>query len=774
MIVPRPLPAGAAPAAEGRSLRRASDDARRAAAEILAQVREGGDGAVAALTERFDGARLASSRVDPSEVEAALAGLDPDLAAALREARSHIEAVHTAQRFREEAVEPVRGVRVWREWRPLRRVGLYVPGGRAAYPSTVLMLAVPARLAGCREVVLCTPPGKEGRVAAAVLAAAALAGVTEVHAVGGVQAVGAMAYGTESIRPVDKIFGPGNRYVTAAKLLVFGEVAVDMPAGPSEVVVVAGPGAPAEWVAADLRAQAEHAPDALAVLVTPDAGLAGEVAGRLQDIAAQVSVHVAPDLESAVRFADGFAPEHLILAFEGAEAALPEVSRAGSVFLGLTSPAAAGDYATGANHVLPTGGAGAAFGALGLADFGRVLQVQSVSAQGLDRLRRIVAALAAAEGMPAHAESVRVRCQGGGGEDAWRPSARSAIRHLEPYAWEPPSRAIAAAAGIEEGQVVRFDTNTSPWAGVEVAAARPLAPINEYPDSSYEELVSALARYAGVAARAVTVGAGADEVLDLIAKAFVGPGDLVVTSLPSYSMFRVVAEMAGGRVLGVPAGPRLATDRKALARAAAGARVTFVCNPNNPTGELLDQGFIEALAAGSSGVVVVDEAYFEFGGLTLAPLVASVPNLAVVRTMSKAFGLAGARVGCAFSSPAVATALRAVRPPGSVSSLSAALAVRALEDRPSMEAHVAAIVKERESMAGELRSLGLGCRGGAGNFLLAEAAPAAPALLARGLAVRTFSAGSPLQGWIRVTVRTPEENARLLRALSSWRASSDC
>ena len=769
MIIPKPLPAGPSAAAAGEAARRAAAaGAAEAAAEILALVREGGDRAVADLTERFDGVRLAASRVERAEMERALAGMDSGLRRALDGSAAHIRAVHAAQGFREEAVEPVRGVRVWREWRPLSRVGLYVPGGLAAYPSTVLMLAVPARLAGCPEIVLCSPPGREGRVDSAVLAAAALAGVTEVHAIGGVQAVGAMAYGTETVRRVDKIFGPGNRYVTAAKLLVFGEVAVDMPAGPSEVVVVAGAEAPPAWVASDLRAQAEHAPDALAVLVTPDADLAAKVAFALEDISDQIAVHVAPDLASAVEFADGFAPEHLILAFEGAGAALPSVTRAGSVFLGLRTPAAAGDYATGANHVLPTGGAGRAFSALGLSDFGRVIQVQAADAEGIAALRRIVDPLAEAEGMPAHAESVRLRCDAGEIASRWRPSPRSALEGAKPYEWEAPSRDIARAAGIAEVEVVRFDTNTSPWAGVP-AGPDTAPPVNEYPDTSYAELTAALAAYAGVDPAAITVGAGADEVLDLVAKAFVGPGDGVVMSVPSYAMFRVVTEMAGGDVVGVPARSDLTTDREAMLRASRAARVTWICNPNNPTGEVLEPEFIVELASGTTGVVVVDEAYFEFSGVTLAPLAGSLPNLAVVRTMSKAFGLAGARVGCAISSPAVNDALRLVRPPGSVSSLSAALAARALADVPSMSSRVAALSAERERLRAGLESLGLEARGSAANFVLARAAKAAPALLARGLAVRTFPAGSRLEEWVRITVRTPEQDSRLLDALSDWR-----
>ena len=382
------------------------EDVRRSAEVLLGQVREGGDRAVLELTQRFDGVPLETSLIARDLIDEALEKLDPGLRVALEEASAHIAAAHRAQRFKEPAVDVLPGVRVWREWRPLQRVGLYVPGGRAPYVSSVLMLAVPARLAGCDEIVLCSPPPIPGPI----LAAAALSGVTEVHAIGGVQAIGAMAYGTESMRRVDKIFGPGNAYVTAAKLLVFGEVAIDMPAGPSEILIVTDGSVPAAWVTADLLAQAEHAPDALAVLISTDRDFATHVQHLLPAaLAAQVRLRVAPDLEQAVAFANAFAPEHLTLACASPERWLSQVHSAGSVFLGAFAAAAAADYATGANHVLPTGGAARSFSALGLDAFGRVMQVQQLDSDGLRRLEPVVSAIAGSEAMVAHADSVRAR-----------------------------------------------------------------------------------------------------------------------------------------------------------------------------------------------------------------------------------------------------------------------------------------------------------------------------------------------------------------------------
>jgi histidinol dehydrogenase len=375
---------------------------------ILGAVRDGGDRALRDLTERYDGVRLATSLVPKAAWQQALDRLDPDVREALAEMMRRIEMVHRAQGFREEGVSVTPGIRVWREWRAFARVGLYVPGGRTVYPSSVLMMAIPARIAGCQEIVLCSPPQRDGRVAPAILAAATLSGVTEVHAMGGAQAIAALAYGTESIRRVDKIVGPGNAYVTAAKLQVVGEVAIDMPAGPSEVVVISDGSANAEWLAADLRAQAEHSPDAIAVLVTTSEA----DAAALQNIPdGQVRGFRCGSMADAIAFANDFAPEHLTLACRDPQRWLPRVVAAGSVFLGSYAPPAAGDYATGANHVLPTGGAARSFGALGVSDFGRPIQVQAVEASGIESIAAVTDVLAHLEVLPWHARSVRLRSE---------------------------------------------------------------------------------------------------------------------------------------------------------------------------------------------------------------------------------------------------------------------------------------------------------------------------------------------------------------------------
>ena len=345
------------------------------------------------------------------------------------------------------------------------------------------------------------------------------------------------------------------------------------------------------------------------------------------------------------------------------------------------------------------------------------------------------------------------------------PEPRDAIRRMHPYEWEPPSASIARQAGVPEDQVVRFDTNTFPWPGARLDALPP-EPLNEYPDTSYAALTEAIAQYTDAATDRITVGAGADEILDLIAKAYIDATARVVLSHPTYPMFRILTEMAGGSIDEVRA-INLHLDRRGYLEHARVARLSWICNPNNPTGELVPLDFVQEVSLASEGVVVVDEAYFEISGVTAMPLIDVLPNLVVVRTLSKAFGLAGVRVGYAVAGAAISDALRRVRPPGSISVLSAALGARALSDVDGMRQRVEQIKEERARLRRGLEALDLEVRDSAANFLLVQTGrSAAPALLKKGLVVRTFPPTSLLAEFIRVTVRLPEENDRLVAALA--------
>jgi histidinol dehydrogenase len=394
-----------------------------AVAAIVDEVRAGGDEAVRDCTKRFDGIDVAHAAVAREDLEAALAGLDPALRSALELAYARILAYHGHEPGPVPDFEND-GVVVRHLLRPVDRAGLYAPGGRARYPSTVLMCAAPARVAGVQELVLCVPPGPDGQVAPETLAAAAIAGIDEVYAIGGAQAVAAMAFGTQSIRPVDVIAGPGNRYVAEAKRQVSGMVGVPSAfTGPSEVVVVADDTTPVAWAAIDVVVQAEHGPDGLAWLVTWSTAAADAIEAevdalvaaspRRADLEATLGrggyVAVVDGPAQALAVANVVAPEHLELLVEDATALLPGVRHAGAVFLGPYAPASVGDYLAGPNHVLPTARTARFASALRVDDFRTHIHAVSMDAATLARLAPAVAAIAEAEGLPAHARSVIVR-----------------------------------------------------------------------------------------------------------------------------------------------------------------------------------------------------------------------------------------------------------------------------------------------------------------------------------------------------------------------------
>ncbi|TKD52883.1 histidinol dehydrogenase [Sphingomonas baiyangensis] len=404
--------------------READADVSRDVAMIVGSVRREGDAALHAFTQKFDGHDLNDSgwRIERADCEAALAALDPELRAALELARDRITAYHEKQRPEDMAMTDAHGVRTGARWRAVDAAGLYVPGGRAAYPSSLLMNAIPAKVAGVERLVMVTPtPG--GVVNPLVLAAAALVGIDEIWRVGGAQAVAALAYGTDRIRAVDVICGPGNAWVAEAKRQLYGVVGIDMVAGPSEIVVVADRDCDAEWIAADLLGQSEHDPTSQSILFTDDAGFADAVADAVDRAigtlaTAQVAraawdangaIIVVPTLDEAMPLVNRLAPEHLELAVADPQPLFDQVRHAGSVFLGRHTPEAVGDYVAGPNHVLPTGRRARFASGLSVLDFMKRTSFLSCDADGLAAIGPAAVTLATAEGLPAHALSVALR-----------------------------------------------------------------------------------------------------------------------------------------------------------------------------------------------------------------------------------------------------------------------------------------------------------------------------------------------------------------------------
>jgi len=407
-----------------RPVQAVAEQTRASVAGLITQVREDGDVALREISARFDGVAPERFEAGESEFAAAELAVPAELRIAMQQAADRIETYHRAGMARPYAVETAPGVVCEKMIRPIGRVGLYVPAGSAPLPSTALMLGVPARLAGCREVVLCTPPRKDGSADPAVLVAARLTGVHRVYKIGGAQAIAAMAYGTDTVPSCDKLFGPGNSYVTEAKQQVAqaGAAAIDMPAGPSEVLVIADAGANPAFVAADLLSQAEHGPDSQVLLLSDDTALIAAVQDEVEAQVAQLSregiarqalaaslLIKVDSIAQAFAISNRYAPEHLILALREPRRWLEQVEAAGSVFMGDYTPEALGDYCSGTNHVLPTAGAARAYSGVSVASFQNQISVQAASAEGIANIGPCALTLARAEGLGAHANAVALR-----------------------------------------------------------------------------------------------------------------------------------------------------------------------------------------------------------------------------------------------------------------------------------------------------------------------------------------------------------------------------
>lgn len=394
---------------------------------ILSQVQKQGDKALFSLTEQFDGISLSTLSVSTEQVETAKNALSEKRLKAINTAYEQIKRFHSAQTAEDIFVETCPGVRCTLKTEAIESVGLYIPAGSAPLPSTVLMLGVPAQLAGCKRVVLVCPPDKNGQLANEILAAAQLCGITEIYTIGGAQAVAALAYGTKSIASVNKVFGPGNRYVTEAKKQLSQQVAgfaIDMPAGPSEVLVIADKDANASFIAADLLSQAEHGADSQVILLTDSEALISSVANELtkqvallsrREIAEQAlkqsRLILTKDMAEAVQVSNRYGPEHLIIQTENPQILLTDLRNAGSIFVGAYTPESAGDYASGTNHVLPTYGYSKVISSLSLADFSRRYTVQEISKTGLSNLAECIIELTDAEGLDAHQRAVTIRLE---------------------------------------------------------------------------------------------------------------------------------------------------------------------------------------------------------------------------------------------------------------------------------------------------------------------------------------------------------------------------
>jgi histidinol dehydrogenase len=748
---------------------RATDPAvEQAVRELIADVRARGDDALRELALRFDGVRLDSLEVPRSACDRALGALEPGVRAALEQAAHNIATFHRAQLPAPLEIEPAPGLRLGRRADPLRRVGVYAPGGRAAYPSSVLMGVVPARVAAVDEILVCSPPGHDGLPSPAVLAACALCGADRVFALGGAGAVAALALGTTSVPRVDKIVGPGNAYVAEAKRQLTGTVAIDSPAGPSEVLILADGTADATLLAAELLAQAEHDPDAAAVLVTTSREQCGAVADEVARLlaaqpradiiraalAARGALLFTHDIEIAIRFAEQYAPEHLLVMTRDPRSVLPRLRAAGTIFLGAPSSVAFGDYLTGANHVLPTAGHARAFAGLSTLDFVRWTTYQELSSGAAAALVEPTVVLAEAEGLPAHALAARLRAapddRAGTGAPraaAWHGPVRDAYRGLQPYdpgrlpsatdlsdntnLFGPPPSAARALRGLDAGRMTR------------------------YPTVYGTDLKVMVAKLLGVEPANIATGCGSDDLIDSAVRAFCDPGDLVAYPEPTFGMVPVFTRMNAARPVAVPLRADFELDAAALLRPR--PRLTYLCRPNNPTGTAFERAATLHVCNAAAGVVLVDEAYADFADDDVIQPVLESGRAVVLRTFSKAYGLAGLRAGIAIGAAELIAEIEKSRGPYKLSGVAEAAVVAVLSrDLTWVRERVAEVRESRARLRQELTARSVRTWPSAANFVLA-AVPGGAAdwnlrLRARGVAIRPFAALGEAGDCVRITI----------------------
>jgi histidinol dehydrogenase len=753
---------------------------------IVEAVRKEGDAALIRYTELFDGVGLRASdlKVAPEFISEMAGRASPSTVEAFRRAIANVREFHNRQIERSWEMTTDGGARVGQRVLPVSAAGLYVPGGRAAYPSSVVMNAVPAQVAGVPRIAVVTPPGTFERIPA-VAAIIHELGISEVYRVGGAQAVAALAFGTETIPRVDKIVGPGNIYVATAKKIVYGAVGIDSIAGPTEVVVLADRTANPRFIAADLLAQAEHDEEASAILVTTSEELAREVAGEIEIQISELErreiarrsinrygvAFVVRSIEEACELVNLISPEHLELMTADDERAAEMIENAGAIFFGEWSSEPVGDYLAGPNHVLPTVGTARFSSPLGVYDFLKRQSVIRYTREAIEMNADALASMADAEGLTAHRRAVNKRRDEKGVADLKSqisyPSlkVKSAVRAITAYTLAPHRATI------------KLNQNESPFdmpGEIKQEVERRLAARawSRYPDFVPSSLLERLARFSGWKAEGTLAGNGSNELIQATLMVTVGPGTRVVIPEPTFTLYRQIVTVLGGEVVSVPLTPALQFDTGAIRDQAKRADVIIICSPNNPTGCRIGEEEISDIARDFNGIIVVDEAYHEFSGRTLVPLLAELSNLIVLRTFSKAMAMAGLRVGYLLASPELAREVHKATLPYNLNFFSATAAEVACERYDLLRPQIEKIVSERERLLAEMSAMpGIAPVASHANFLVARS-PINPQklfeqLLARDILIRDVSRYPMLKDYFRVSVGSVEENDRLISALKS-------
>jgi histidinol-phosphate aminotransferase len=743
------------------------DEALRVVTPIIADVRKRGDAALLQYAKQFD-------NFEGSSFEIATGGeLSSELLVAVQIAARNIRAYAEQQLPKNMTTTSSDGRSLGQVVRAIDSVGVYVPAGSYPLLSTLMMAVIPAQVAGVKSImVVCPNPNAE------ILALASWLGIKTILKIGGAQSIAALAYGTESIARVTRIVGPGNVYVAAAKKLVCADTAIDFVAGPSEIAIVAQTGNP-KWIAADMLAQCEHDVNASALLLTCSNELALavqlEVAQQLESLSTRKiaeqsiknnsAVIICPTIDQAFEFINTLAPEHLSIE---EQEWLNKVQNAGSIFIGAYSTEAAGDYASGPNHVLPTSGVAAVRGGLSATDFVKVISVQQLSSQALINLAPSVTTLARAEGLEAHARSIEVRLnsqtESAVANDATRLQPNLAVKNMRPYS--PPSQGRADKMRLD------FNENTvgcSPQVIAAIETAIDPNSMSMYPE--YSQAKSKIAEFFSVEPQQLVFTNGTDEAISLIVNTFIEAGEELVVVQPSYAMYRFYGELGGAKVtevnferaddLGFPLAKLLATINQNTA-------AIFLANPNNPTGTPISRNEIfQVLQAAPNSVVLIDEAYVEFADVSVLDLINEFQNLFVSRTFSKAYGMAGIRFGCLFSDAQNIEWVQKAQSPYSVNVVAVAAALAAVQDEEYLSNYVDDVRESRNFVETEFSRLGIKYFKSSGNFLLFDVGHRAKEirdqLAAHGVLIRDRS--YEISGCVRVTIGTKQQMKLFIREL---------
>jgi histidinol dehydrogenase len=832
--------------------------------QMLTDLKVSGWEEVCRMTNEFDGYIPEPALVPEDELTAAGNLLPAALKHSIALAANNIRKFHESQVRTANLVDISPGIACYQKWVPIERIGLYIPGGSAPLFSTVLMLAIPAQIAGCSELTLCTPGNRQGIIHPAILYAAAYCGIKRVYRLGGVQAIASMAFGLGPVPKVDKIFGPGNAWVTMAKQLISrAGVAIDMPAGPSELLVVADDSASPAFVAADLLSQAEHGTDSQVLLLTSSWELAEQVhyESELQltklprkDIAAKSLEHsriiVLPDQSSIMEMVNRYAPEHLVIATENYKQLAGQVKHAGSVFLGHYSPESAGDYASGTNHTLPTSGFARAYSGLSVDSFMKSITFQELTREGLRSIEPAIRLMAMAEGLEGHAIAAEIRqkefktIKRGSGEiaetndypshseedtgskyhimDYLNPlnilyplnildpeNELNPLNLLNRLVPEKPESPVSKPGLIEQirpniAALIPYSSARDEFSGHEGifmdANENPNETgLNRYPDPRQTELRDLVANLKGIGPECVFLGNGSDEAIDLLIRIFCEPRmSRIITIDPTYGMYAVCAGIQDVEVDRVLLNADFSVNAGALLNAVRfDTKMIFLCSPNNPTGNQIPVDEIRYLADRFSGIIVVDEAYIDFAqGPSALTLIGQCPNIAVLQTFSKAWGLAGVRLGMAFAGSEIIRNMNKVKYPYNINVLSASTVreiVRGVSDVTGEKSgknekneknektrkiltdkktgpDVREILWERNRLASSLKEIPAVVKvfPSDANFLLVKFADPKRIykhLADHGIIVRDRSNQSLCEGCLRITAGTPAENNKLIEVL---------